>query len=336
MMWRAAARLAPRPLRLAASRVLAAADSRRLERQLAVLASGNGPIVAGPWLGEVGFELLYWAPFLAWFQQRFAVEPSRLIVISRGGTGRWYPTGVRYADVLDEIPAEAFRAEHQRRVEATGEQKQLRETAFEQALVRKIAARLDAGGAPLLHPSTMYAVLRSFWWGHTGADWVHRHVRYRTLVASPACGLPPLPDGYTAVKFYFNDCFPPSPHTADAVRSILASLVAEGPVVLLSSGVQLDDHGACHVDGLTVVQAPLAATPARNLEMQSAIAAGARRFVGTYGGFAYLAPFHGVPSTAYYADASGFATSHLRMAHSALERIGGGGLLETRPLTGNL
>ena len=25
------------------------------------------PILVGPWLGEVGFELLYWIPFLRWF-----------------------------------------------------------------------------------------------------------------------------------------------------------------------------------------------------------------------------------------------------------------------------
>jgi hypothetical protein len=30
--------------------------------------------------GEVGFELLYWVPFLRWFAERFDVPPERLIV----------------------------------------------------------------------------------------------------------------------------------------------------------------------------------------------------------------------------------------------------------------
>ena len=42
-------------------------DEERLEREIAVVASGSGPIVAGPWLSEVGFEVLYWIPFLRWW-----------------------------------------------------------------------------------------------------------------------------------------------------------------------------------------------------------------------------------------------------------------------------
>ena len=36
--------------------------------------------------------------------------------------------------------------------------------------------------------------------------------------------------------------------------------------------------------------------------VQSAVVARARRFVGTYGGFAYLAPFCGVPAVSYYTE----------------------------------
>ena len=37
--------------------------------------------------------------------------------------------------------------------------------------------------------------------------------------------------------------------------------------------------------------------------MQTAVIAGARAFVGTYGGYAYLAPFCNVPAIAFYSDA---------------------------------
>ena len=30
-------------------------------------ARGSAPIVVGPWLSEVGYEVLYWIPFLRWF-----------------------------------------------------------------------------------------------------------------------------------------------------------------------------------------------------------------------------------------------------------------------------
>ena len=35
-----------------------------VEHEIAKVATGNGPIIAGPWLAEVGYEVLYWLPFL--------------------------------------------------------------------------------------------------------------------------------------------------------------------------------------------------------------------------------------------------------------------------------
>src|SRR5690348_16329422 len=42
--------------------------AEEIDRQIADLASGTKPIVVGPWLAEVGYEVLYWIPFLRWFQ----------------------------------------------------------------------------------------------------------------------------------------------------------------------------------------------------------------------------------------------------------------------------
>src|SRR5205085_757963 len=35
--------------------------------RMARIAAGQQPILVGPWTGEVGFELIYWAPFVRWF-----------------------------------------------------------------------------------------------------------------------------------------------------------------------------------------------------------------------------------------------------------------------------
>ena len=67
------------------------------------------------------------------------------------------------------------------------------------------------------------------------------------------------------------------------------------------------------------------------IALQTAMVAGASAFVGTYGGFSYLAPFLGVRSTAYCSDANGYSARHLLMTRSALESIGAGGLLDVRP-----
>ncbi len=48
------------------------------------------PIVVGPWCGEVGFELLYWIPFVRWLVDRARIEGRRLVVVTRGGADVWY------------------------------------------------------------------------------------------------------------------------------------------------------------------------------------------------------------------------------------------------------
>jgi hypothetical protein len=324
-------RLAPRPVRHAVSRALARLEEREVDGELRALASAPGGVVAGPWLGEVGFELLYWVPFLAWFADRFGVDPSRLWAVSRGGSASWY-SGVAggYRDVLDYMTPDAFRARHDARVAELGEQKQTRPTAFELELVARMTADTPAAAGALLHPSVMYRLLKRFWWGHLGPDWVHRHARFRRLAAPPPdAGLPP---SYVAVKFYFNDCFPASDDNRAFVRRTLGDLAARGPVVSLSAGVMLDDHHGCHVPVPGVIEVAGPPQASRNLEAQAAIVARARSFVGTYGGFAYLAPFYGVPSTGYYSNPAGFARSHLAMAQSAFARIGSAGLLRVEPV----
>ena len=67
--------------------------------------------------------------------------------------------------------------------------------------------------------------------------------------------------------------------------------------------------------------------PERNLEVQTAVIAGARAFVGTYGGYSYLAPLCGVPSLAFYSVREGFFAHHLELAERVFRRLGAGSLL---------
>lgn len=320
----------PRPLRLAASRWLAERSSGRIHRELEGIAARSTPIVAGPWLGEVGFELLYWVPFLAWFAEQFHVAPERLLVVSRGGTGSWYqPFAGRYADAFDQVTPEAFRAEHDARVREIGEQKQTRLAEFERRLIAGAAASSRTTEWSLIHPSTMYELFRPFWWGHVGSEWIHRHARYRRLTPPAAPGEVNLDAsrGFAAVKFYFNECFPATDGDRAIARETLRGLTAASPVITLSTGLNIDDHGGCAIEGPGIQHLPEGLPPARNLDVQSAVVSRARAFVGTYGGFAYLAPFYGVPSVALFRNPEGFSRRHLAIAHDAFERIGSSGLL---------
>jgi hypothetical protein len=321
----------PRPIRRAASAWLAHRRSARLQHDLAQMVVRGAPVVAGPWLGEVGFELLYWVPFLRWSAARLGIHPDRFIAISRGGTAAWYtPFATRYVDVFEHVSAETFRDQHDSRVRDLGEQKQTRVTAFDRELVDAAVRRAYGTDWSLLHPSRMYELLNPYWWGHQSSEWVHSHATYARLASPPSSGIPDLPARYVAVKFYFNDCFPASAHNRAFVANVLRSLAARGPVIALSTGLNIDDHGGVRVDEYGVRHLPEGVNPAHNLQVQSALVAGAEAFVGTYGGFSYMAPFYGVKSTAFYSEENGFSPKHLHMARSAFERIGSAGLLDVR------
>jgi hypothetical protein len=143
-----------------------------------------------------------------------------------------------------------------------------------------------------------------------------------------------LPRGsYVAVKFYFNESFPENDATRAFVRRVVRELAARGPVVMLTTALTVDDHVGADVREQGVMTLP-GVTPRANLAAQSAAVAGARAFVGTYGGFSYLAPFHGVPATAYYVHGDRFSSRHLALARTALATIGSQDLLQVHPVAG--
>jgi hypothetical protein len=324
--------LVPRKVRHGISAQLARVHASRLASDLGRLAAGRDTIVVGPWLGEVGFELLYWVPFLRWFAATFRVAPERLLIVSRGGTASWYqPFASGYRDIFDYLTPEEFRQRHDERVAANGEQKQTQVLAFERQVLRELTK--DVHSRSMLHPSTMYGLFNPFWWGHVGEEWVHRFTKYQKLTPGDVMAEAPRPEEpYTAVKFYFNDCFPDTRENRAFVRRTLETLSERGPVVSLATGLRLDDHASDDAEALDVRPLPADMHPRQNLALQTALVSGASTFVGTYGGFSYLAPFLGVRSTAYFADPDGYSPRHLLMARSALDSIGAGELLNVRPI----
>jgi hypothetical protein len=96
---------------------------RAAESELAAIA-GAERIVAGPWRGSVGVELLYWIPFLRWFRERFGVDASRIVAVSRHGAELWYagvcgtyattaPEGTQLSPALLDAVCGAYRSERE-------------------------------------------------------------------------------------------------------------------------------------------------------------------------------------------------------------------------------
>jgi hypothetical protein len=69
-------------------------------------------------------------------------------------------------------------------------------------------------------------------------------------------------------------------------------------------------------------------TPETNLSVQTEIIRNSQAFVGTYGGFSYLAPLAGVDTLAFYSHATGFRFDHLEVAKRVFSALRCGSFVE--------
>jgi ADP-heptose:LPS heptosyltransferase len=141
------------------------------------------------------------------------------------------------------------------------------------------------------------------------------------LPPPPRPSLADLPAEYVAVKFYSGTALP---HTADNVellRSLVRTVARRTPIVALDTGLSIDDHCDYVFDAIPgVLTARDWMTPRTNLGVQVSLIAGAKYFLGTCGGLAWLAPFMGVPTVAVYSDDS-LLRPHLTIARQAGARV---------------
>ena len=295
---------------------------RRVTRVLSRAASSGRPIIAGPWTSEVGYEVLYWIPFLHWVVDRHAVRPERVIALSRGGTQSWYGgIASRYVEIFDLVePGEFARQASARR--DRGDQKQMVPSDFDGELVRLASERLGIRDAVVWNPGVMYQLFRAFWHGDRSLEFLFRYTHFHRAraMAQASSGLV-LPPEYAAVKFYTGSALPDTEPNREVLYDLVRRLAARMPVVMLDTAWTLDEHRDYAfegVPGVTTLRPSL--DPRTNLGLQTRVIAGAKRFVGTCGGLAWLAPFLGVDTLAVYED-DRYLTAHLYAARYAYRRM---------------
>lgn len=271
----------------------------RLEREAERLAASSAPVIVGPYLSEVGLELLYWIPFLRRLVRRYGIDPRRLVVVSRGGVASWYDgIASSYADVFELMDEVEFRASLQQSWAEQDGQKQFAVGAFDRSIADAVSQRLGLQGVELLHPSLMFNLFSEYWLYRIGLASVLEHLDVSGLAApaDPAL-IDRLPEDYVAARFYFRETFPDTPENRDLVARMLAAVAVDSPVVLLDTDLVVDDHTNVPLPSGVTVLRPLAGRPAvDNLHAQSVVLSRARAFVGTYGGLCYLANAFGVSS----------------------------------------
>jgi hypothetical protein len=280
------------------------------------MAASPRHIVVGPWLSEVGFELLYWIPFLNWVKTYRPFDAERMVVISRGGAGIWYQNITKnYVDLFDFFTPEQFRTKNADRLQEN-KQKHLALTDFDREILKLAYQHLGSKQVELLHPMYMYRLFYPYWKSQMSINLVDTFATFERLPpidTSDVAG--ELPRDYTAVRFYFNESFPDTEENKLFVTRLLQSLTDAGDVVLLNPDLRIDDHWEMTIGkNPRIHSVDHLMTPRNNLEIQTKVISRARAFVGTYGGLSYLAPMYGVTSLAFFSHRDKFSPQHLELA----------------------
>jgi hypothetical protein len=285
----------------------------RHEAEVARAIRDGRKLLVGPFLGEVGFELLYWIPALR--RLLADVDRERVTVLTRGGAGVWYSDVAAHSlDVFELVPTEGYVdaiAARRRRFQNTKQY-------FRDGLDRRITglALERVGDAAVVHPLLMYSRMRFVLEGlHPPEAATQIGTSGRLPVEERA--LPAdAPADFVAVKLYFSDSFPNDEATRERARRELARVAEDSDVVVLTSGTQLDEHVEWVPEGPRIHDSSAWMTPQDNLAVQTALVARAHALVATYGGFSYLGPMLGVPTRALYTQEA-FQRVHLDVLRAA-------------------
>jgi hypothetical protein len=293
-------------------------DADRLIADLRLLdgAAEKAPLVCGPFVGEIGFETLYWIPFLARLLESPALEERRAVVMSRGGAEELYrrlprPQRIEYVDVVDLLGADEFLAfERQRIGDDPRRKNQKAASEFESALVEQAGL----SDAVQVRPAQMFRMLK-------------RHPVERVL-AFPWRAAVAEREELTVAKFWFGGQFPATDDNLAFLRRRLVELMSSGPVVAIDNAFTLELNAAVDDPFRAVcrdVGVPTMSTTSyrTNLAEQIELVARASRLVATYGGFSYLGLYTGTEIESYYSSPRTVFTRHFVTLSYALGCLNG-------------
>jgi hypothetical protein len=283
-----------------------------IEREIERIVTRDRLLVAGPWVSEVGFETLYWVPFLHWLKTAFHIDPARVVAVSRGGVGSWYQ-GVanRYVEMWEGLDPVEFA----RRNAARGVTKHFERGPLDDDILSYVATQIGTSDFDVIHPGLMYRLFTLYWSGQRAMGFMDSHLRFTPVNAPTIIDPALLPKEYVAVKFYAARSLPDTAEIREWLRRVVAQLAEQMPVVLLDTGLVLEDDHADYEFATRgrVISARQWMSPVNNLGVQTQIVANAKAFVGTCGSIAWLAPRLGVDTSAYYVDPK-WLHAHLAVA----------------------
>ena len=291
----------------------------RFDGTLKAVCAGEHPILFGPYLSDVAFELLYWLPLLRWVRETWGGPGRRFVAMSRGRIGSWYrDVAEDYVDVHDVLPADVFAARWDARVREVGSNKQTKLSELERELIDAVKVRTGSEHARVLEPALAYRMFMKVDSGELAESFLAERARHRLLPRGSIEGLPSgLSQPYAVVGYGFNALLPETDGHRDLLAAAVRDLGQHWPVVLVDwtpDGVDVD--GLDVGQGVDVVRYE-AGRDDGHLGRTAQVLSHASAYVGPFGGPNLIAPLYGVPTLALQSTDTHHLPLHIKTARRA-------------------
>lgn len=277
------------------------------------------PIIIGPFMMEVGFELLYWIPMVTRILENVDnLEHRPIHIVTRGGAHVWYPFVSHHHEIFNKLASSDFLKMQQNRLKTFGHQKQSRLQAEEEILLQRFFPG-EEENFNVLHPMTMVRTMVDYWSGSESPKWLENFTDYAKVKDHISHNV-----NYTeliAMKFYSRESLTNISSIDCCLQAIIFGHKKSRFIDFVVSEV-IDDHKYFANKNLSVDRfiAPKLET---NLRDQSQVLSQAKLLIGTYGGFTYLAQYMGIPVIAWEEIAKLNRNQHLFTAEYFIKPLSG-------------
>lgn len=264
---------------------------RPVRTALEELRQDNGPIFVGPWLDDAGSEWLFWIPFVRWAARTYGLSAERLIVVSRSGVRAWYgPLAGRYLDARELFRGTEFDEGLRRTIpQCQQNPKQAVMYPFDQDVLLRAAAVMDAPDHQVLHPQMFFRILQRLHGDRALARL--REVLIHERPQGPTDSGPREPPArFVAMSRTLTGQLPETPAHRALIDDLVQRVAEAHDVVIVDGPAAVPGDRRVHT-----ISAPDLATQVATLRRAEA-------FVGPYGALPLLAVAHGVPAYAFHAE----------------------------------
>lgn len=273
-------------------------------------------VLFGPWTSEIGFELLYWIPYL---KKNFKLENKKIIIISRGGVENWYKFSnyYKYFNLLDLVSSSEIK-NHFDIKKSIGGQKQFFFEDFDKKIIQKVKEKLKINSIEVIHPKEMYNFFKPYWSGLYSYGFrtiVEKEMKFNELDKIDL-----KVKNFVACKIYSSSILNIDQNKeiySQKIKIILNEILKKFNIIFLNFETD-DDHQVINFDGLNTNENKFFFFKdlvknldiQNNLKIQSTIVSQSEFFLGTYGGFAYLPAYYNKHSVGLWNDNSKLIYRH--------------------------